>query len=412
MNAAATDVLVVGAGMVGASLAAALGQAGFAVTLLEAGAVPPAPQGELDTRVTALSLASERMLRRLDIWPAMARTGRVAGYRHMHVWDGAASIDFDAAALPADRLGSIVENQALQRAAVDAATAHETVQLHEHAPLGRIDWTGGAVEVDAAGRRWRARLVVGADGATSRVRGMARIASVGHAYGQRAIVCGIHPGGGHRDTAWQHFLPTGPLAFLPLADGRCAVVWSNDEPAAERLLAASPDDFLNALQAASAGRLGRLTGAGPRAAFPLQYRHAVDYVGPRVALVGDAAHAVHPLAGQGANLGLMDAAALTDVLVAARAAGEDWADRRVLARYARWRRGENLMVSLTLDGFKRLFGTSAPWTRRIRRAGLAATDRLGPLKRRIVNEASGFSGDLPSLAAPDPARLKDVIDFV
>ena len=410
MNAMATDVLIVGAGMVGASLAAALGQAGFAVTLLEAGAVPPPPQGQLDTRVTALSLASERMLRRLDIWPAMA--GRVAGYRHMHVWDGAATIDFDAAVLPADRLGSIVENQALQRAAVDAASAHETVQLHEHAPLGRVHWTNAVAEVEAAGRRWQARLVVGADGAASRVRGMARIPSVGHGYAQRAIVCGIHPGSGHRDTAWQHFLPTGPLAFLPLADGRCAVVWSNDEPAAERLLAASPEDFLNALQAASAGRLGRLTGLGPRAAFPLQYRHAVDYVGARVALVGDAAHAVHPLAGQGANLGLMDAAALTDVLLAARLAGEDWADLRVLARYARWRRGENLRVARTLDGFKRLFGTSAPWTRRIRRAGLAATDRLGPLKRHIVNEASGFSGDLPSLAAPDPARLKDVLDFV
>lgn len=412
MNMTATDVLIVGAGMVGASLAAALGQAGFVVTLLEAGAVPLAPQGEIDTRVTALSLASERMLRRLDIWPAMASAGRVAAYRHMYVWDGAAGIDFDAAALPADRLGSIVENQALQRAAVDAATAHETVQLHERAPLERIRWMNAGAEVDAAGRRWQARLVVGADGAASRVRGMARIPSVGHAYAQRAIVCGIHPGGGHRDTAWQHFLPTGPLAFLPLADGRCAVVWSNDEPAAERLLAASPDDFLNALQAASAGRLGRLTAPGPRAAFPLQYRHAVDYVAARVALVGDAAHAVHPLAGQGANLGLMDAAALTDVLVAARAAGEDWADRQVLARYARWRRGENLRVSLTLDGFKRLFGTSAPWTRRIRRAGLAATNRLGPLKRHIINEASGFTGDLPSLAAPDPARLKDVLDFV
>jgi 2-octaprenylphenol hydroxylase len=263
-----------------------------------------------------------------------------------------------------------------------------------------------ALEQDAAtlrlrdGRRVSTRLLVGADGRDSLVRDRVGIASRGWAYDQQALVANVEVERWHQETAWQRFLPTGPLAFLPLRDGRCAVVWSVAEPRAEELLGLDEDEFRSALEDAFDRRLGAIGAIGPRAAFPLRFQHAEQYVRPRLALIGDAAHAVHPLAGQGVNLGLMDAAELAEALDEARARGRDIGGAWTLRRYERARRGENALMLTAMDGFKRLFSNRILPVAVARSLGLAAVDRITPLKHVFMRHALGLSGGLPPLARP------------
>jgi len=202
----------------------------------------------------------------------------------------------------------------------------------------------------------------------------------------------------HQETAWQRFLPTGPLAFLPLHDGRCSIVWSTTPEQAEALLALDESAFAGALADAFDQRLGSIIEVGPRGAFPLRLQHAHAYVKPGLALIGDAAHVVHPLAGQGVNLGLLDTATLAEVILDALDAGRDFASFKTLRRYERWRKGDNLLMLGVMDGFKRLFGNSLPPVRLLRNAGLNLTDAAGPLKNLIARRAMGLEGDLPRLA--------------
>lgn len=249
-----------------------------------------------------------------------------------------------------------------------------------------------------------ADLLVGADGRDSWVRRQVGIEVKGWPYGQSAIVATVRPEHFHRETAWQRFLPSGPLAFLPLPDGLCSIVWSTRPEEAERLMALDDTAFGEALTAAFGCTLGEVTLEGPRGLFPLRLQHALEYVRPGLALVGDAAHAIHPLAGQGVNLGLMDAAALAEVLLAARQRGRPMGSELTLSRYQRWRKGENLAMMAAMDGFKRLFSNRIPPLRLVRNLGLLAADRAEPLKRIIVRRAMGLSGDLPRLARwPDCA---------
>jgi 2-octaprenylphenol hydroxylase len=206
----------------------------------------------------------------------------------------------------------------------------------------------------------------------------------------------------HRDTAWQRFLPSGPVAFLPLPEGYCSIVWSVPPARAEDLLGLSPEAFARELEAAVDLRLGRVVWLGERAVFPLFRQHAERYVRSRVALVGDAAHTIHPLAGQGVNLGFLDAAALAEVVLAARGRGEDAGALPVLRRYERWRKGHNLLVQGAMDGFRLLFGTDLSPVRLVRNLGLRLTDGAMPVKRLIMRRAMGLEGDLPPLARPLP----------
>lgn len=311
------DVVIVGAGMVGAALACALGESGLRIALLEAREPQAFVSGEeVDLRVSALSRASERILSALGAWESI-KTMRVSPYREMRVWDAgsAGRVHFDAASIGEPSLGHIVENRLIQHALLERACR-----------LSNLEWFCPAISVAVSfgdeyarvrledGRELHAALLVAADGADSRLRDMAGITTTGEPYDQHGVVTTIRTARHHGETAWQRFLPDGPLALLPLADGRCSIVWSTTPEHAEQLLQLPEAEFCATLTEVSEAVLGDVRACGPRARFPLRKLHADAYVRPRFALVGDAAHAVHPLAGQGVNLGFLDAAVLSEVL--------------------------------------------------------------------------------------------------
>lgn len=395
------DILVVGGGMVGAALVCACLGKGLRIALVETREPRRSwPAGEVDLRVSALNRASQRVLERLGAWDRILQLG-ASPYREMRVWDavGGGSIHFDSADLGEPDLGHIVENRVTQLALWERLEGSDEVTLLCPAALSEIELTADAALVDLKdGRRLSARLLVGADGRDSRVRGRVGIATRGWLYDQRAIVANVAVQEWHRETAWQRFLPTGPLAFLPLADGRCSIVWSATESRAEELLALEDADFRRELEAAIEGRLGAIGDVGPRAAFPLRLQHAEHYVKPRLALIGDAAHAVHPLAGQGVNLGFLDAAALAAALDEALERRRDIGGLWALRRYERARRGENMLMLGAMDGFKRMFSNALPPLAALRSAGLSAVDRLTPAKHLFMRHALGLGEDLPPLA--------------
>ena len=395
------DVVIAGGGMVGATLACALGNSPLSVALLEDTPLECIrPGAELDLRVSAITRASQRIFAAVGAWEGML-SWRVSPFREMRVWDagGSGQIHFDSAALGEPLLGWIIENRVIQTALLEQVKTLDNVELLCPANLSLASVREQGVHIQLQdGGELSARLLVGADGADSRVRHWARVDVGGWGYGQKAVVAAVGTEQPHQETAWQRFLPTGPLAFLPLHDGRCSIVWSTTLTQAEYLLELDEDAFALALGEAFEWRLGEITQVGPRGAFPLRLQHAHTYVKPHIALVGDAAHVVHPLAGQGVNLGLLDAAALAEVLLAAVAAGQDIGLLQVLRRYERWRKGENLLMLGVMDGFKRLFGSSLPPVRWLRNMGLNLTDMAGPVKDLIARRAMGLEGDLPRLA--------------
>jgi 2-octaprenylphenol hydroxylase len=397
------DLIIAGGGMVGSTLACALGEAGFSVALVESR--EPAriwPPQEVDLRVSALTRASQHILENLAVWQRMCNL-RVSPYREMRVWDatGSGAIHFDSATIGEPDLGHIVENRVTQLALWERLEQLQTVSLLCPAAVTTLERgpRGPRITLED-GRELRARVLVAADGARSRVRGLAGIAVRGWGYDQDALVATVRPEKHHRDTAWQRFMPSGPLALLPIDDGRCSIVWSTSPEHARELLALEPDAFCEALGGASDYALGAILETGPRASFPLRLQHALQYVQPGLALVGDAAHAIHPLAGQGVNLGLLDAATLAEVLVDARRAGRDLGSYGVLRRYERTRKGDNLLMLAAMDGFKRLFGNELPPLRLLRNLGLRLADSASPMKQLIMQRALGMLGEQPRLARP------------
>ena len=408
-RAPALDVAVVGGGMVGAAAALALARAGFSTALLEARA-PAAwdANAELDLRVVGLAPSSIALLDDLGVWTSI-REARVGPYSHMHVWDAesGAAIDFDAARERRDRLGYIVENalvqwmlwQALDAAqgrgsaagAGSAGAAAAGVRRLCPAEVRGFEAREDRIQLELAdGETLTAALLVAADGAASPLRQLAGIGTRGRDYAQRAVVAHVATERPHEDTAWQRFLPGGPLALLPLADGRSSVVWSLPEAEARRVLALDEQGFRDELGVASDFRLGRIVAATPRAAFPLKLQLAERYQADRFVLLGDAAHAVHPLAGQGVNLGLRDVAELRDTLVDARAAGRDIGAAHVLRRYARRRRSADTLDALGFDALARIYAWQSPALIAARSVGVRLLDRLTPLKRKLSEHAAGF----------------------
>jgi 2-octaprenylphenol hydroxylase len=400
------DLVIVGAGMVGSALALALANSGLSVVLLDRGPLTPgAVEGDLpfEPRVSALSLASQRILQRLGAWDGILAR-RVSPYQAMHVWDGSGTgaVHFDAASVHAEVLGHIVENRVVQNALLERL-AEANVLLLPEARLELLRRSGDQWLVQLAGdRQIRAPLVVAADGATSAVRRLAGLETREWDYLHHAIVTSVRCAESHQRTAWQRFTDDGPLAFLPLDRGGdtrwCSIVWSCTPKQGERLMALDDAAFCQALGEAFEHRLGRVECSDTRLCIPLRQRHAKRYVEPGLALIGDAAHVIHPLAGQGVNLGFLDAAVLAEELRHAQARGESIAEQRVLERYERRRMPHNLAMMAAMEGFQRVFQDDRLPLRWLRNAALKQVDRHFEAKALFVRRALGLSGDVPELA--------------
>lgn len=402
------EIAVVGGGVVGAATALALAREGFDVALIEKGAPPAAFKPEhYDARVYAISPGSARFLESCGVWNRIAAQ-RASPYTRMQVWEGtpAQSLSFDAAELAVPELGYIIEDSLL-RASLWDALAGVTIMTGVHvtnldpvnvgAPSGATITLVGAPK-GAPTRRLKlsngetleAELVVAAEGADSPLREWAGIGVGGWAYPQRSIVANVTTEKPHRGSAYQRFMHGGPLAFLPLADGRSSIVWSTDIAEAEELMALSDAEFRKCLGEAFQQHLGEVTAADKRHAFPLRLLHAQNYVAPGVALVGDAAHVIHPMAGQGLNLGLADVAALVAVLCEARKQKKSVGALRVLQRYERQRKAENVEALALVDGLHRLFRLRAPGLGGLRGMGMSLVGRAGMVKTALAKRAMGI----------------------
>ena len=398
------DVVIVGGGMVGACVAALMARdqrlAGWSVAVVEP-AVPQAPvAGAVDLRVSALSRASELILRHAGAWPLIEH--EACPYSDMVVWDAAGRRDgrdvlrFSAAETGEPNLGHIADNQRVQWALHQSPHVRGVTQLR--AGLEELDFDEDAARLTLSdGRRYTCALVVGADGGKSRVRELCGIGRAGWTYGQTAVVAHLRPEQSHRGTAYQRFLPDGPIAFLPLRDGRVSLVWTTTPDEAAALQAMEPAEFGRRVTEASDRVLGRVELESGRAGFPLTLWHSREYVRPHLALVGDAAHTIHPLAGQGVNLGFLDGAALVEVLGDAMAAGSDAFSLRSLRRYERWRRSENALMLGVCDSINRLFGEKNVAVAGLRRLGLGLVAGQPFARRALVQRALGLAGDLPAL---------------
>ncbi len=402
------EIAVIGGGLAGACVAALLARHAriepVRIALLAPEQPPPpAPDAPPELRVAAISRASERILRAAGAWQRL-EPARLTPYERMRVWHesadpyGAGCLSFDAAEVGEPNLGYIVEMSALQRACLDAFCAAGGTLIGDPVRALRIE--PEAVTLECGPALHTARLAVGADGAHSQVRERAGLAARVRRYGQLALVASIATGIGHGSTAWQRFLRTGPLALLPMFDGSSSLVWSLDEEQAVTLRDCEAAQFEQRLEAASAGVLGVTRLRSERLAFPLQSLAAQSYVAPRCALIGDAAHVIHPLAGQGANLGLLDAAALCDAVAAGVVEREDPGALRVLRRYEQQRRTHNLAMDAAMSALRFGFAAAGGPVAWLRDAGLAGINRSAALKRMLAREALGIAGRLPALARP------------
>jgi 2-polyprenylphenol 6-hydroxylase len=385
------DVAVVGAGMVGAALALRLADAKFDVALVEAREPPRwRSEDDVDLRVVAMAPSSVAFLDRVGAWNEIAAS-RACAYTRMHVWDAAApgELNFDAKEQGESALGFIVENRLIQSVLWNSLTkADVTLRMPANVVATDVDADRRTLTLDD-GTSLSARLVIAADGAESALRKMVGIDVTERSYDQRAIVAHVTTERPHAATAWQRFLPHATLAFLPLGDGRSSIVWSAPCETVERLLALDDTAFCRELGAAFDFRLGTVTATTKRVAIPLRLLLAKHYIAPRFALAGDAAHVVHPLAGQGVNLGLRDTAELADALIDARDAKRDFAADSVLRRYERPRRSDDSLSAYAFDTIQRVFGSESLPLAAARGAALSIVDKVPPLKKLFARHAAG-----------------------
>ena len=403
-----SDVLIVGGGLNGSALALALAQGGLSVTVVDA--IPADTRGTsgFDGRSYALALASQRLLSAIGLWAGLAADAQPI--LEIKVSDGHAGegpapfvLEFDHAEIEEGPMGFMIEDRFLRRALLSAMAAEPRITHLAGATVVAQDVKPAGVTVTlASGGTRTARLLVGCDGRRSGTADRAGIARTGWDYGQTALVCAIGHEKPHHGIAHQFFMPPGPLAILPLPGNRCSIVWSETHEQAAAIQALDDAGYLAALHPRFGDFLGEIHLAGTRFTYPLSLTLANALIGDRLALVGDAAHGVHPIAGQGLNLGLRDVAALAEVLVDARRRGEEIGARDVLERYQRWRRWDTATLALATDGFNRLFSNDNPLLRAVRDIGLGAVNAMPGLRRRFIREAAGLNGELPRLMKGRP----------
>lgn len=397
------DVVIVGGGMVGLTLALALKDSSMSVAVIDAqtGDRPLTEQPEL--RVSAISRASETIFKQLGVWSSIV-SGRHQAYTRMMVWDkdSFAEINFSAQQVDQQHLGHIIENQQICRSLWQQVEHADNIELLAPKRINKLVFgqQESFISLDDDSML-TASLVVGADGANSYVRQQAAMPLTFWDYDHLAIVATIKTELPHLLTARQVFTPSGPLAFLPLEDpNTCSIVWSQQAEQAQALLELNDKDFGHALTAAFDARLGICEVVSERQSFPLRMRYARQWIKDRVALVGDAAHTIHPLAGQGANLGLLDAAALAEHILNLVDEEKDIGLAKNLRAYERWRKTEAVKMIASMEGFKRLFAGNNPLQKLLRGAGLSAVDKLPLVKQTIIQQAMGLDGELPDLAKP------------
>ncbi len=403
------DIVIIGGGLVGASLACALGRSGLRLGVVEAVPLNSAAQPSYDDRAVALAFGSRRIFEGLGVWADIERLGAYP-IEHIHISDrgrfGFARLHATDAGLPA--LGYVVPTRVLGRALYQALQGLTNVRVLCPAAMQSLSIGADAAVVDikegADTKRLRTRLVVAADGAHSAVRQAAGIEARRSEYAQVAIVTNVTAAEPHRNTAYERFTDSGPLAVLPMAGNTCGVVWSAQRAEVDAILAWSEEEFLARLQERFGERLGRFTRAGRRVSYPLALTRVREQVRERLVLIGNAAHTVHPVAGQGFNLGLRDVAALAEVIEDALTQGADIASLAVLKRYAEWRRRDNQVTARFTDGLIGLFSNDLTPLALGRNLGLIAADLLPPVKRGFIRMTSGLAGRQPRLARGLPAH--------
>ncbi|MCM2561770.1 FAD-dependent monooxygenase [Lutimaribacter sp. EGI FJ00015] len=399
-----SDILIVGGGLNGPALALAAAQAGLSSAVIDTQPKAVLEGAAFDGRAYALALGSVRMLRALGLWQAVA--DKAQPMLEIKVSDGRAGegplspffLHFDHAEIEEGPMGHMLEDRFLRRALIEAMDENDRVRVLNAATVvaQEVDAQGVTVEL-ADGRSLRARLLVGADGRASGTAARAGIRRTGWDYGQTALVCAIDHEKPHGGIAHQFFMPPGPLAILPLPGNRSSIVWSETHETAERFMALDDAGFLEVLRPRFGDFLGDIAIAGQRFSYPLNLTVANSFVAARLALIGDAAHGMHPIAGQGLNAGFRDVAALAQVLGEARARGEEIGTAPVLERYQGWRRFDTATLAMTTDLTNRLFSNDNPLLRAVRDVGMGAVNAVPGLRRGFIREAAGLTGDLPDL---------------
>jgi 3-demethoxyubiquinol 3-hydroxylase len=393
------DVIIVGGGMVGAAVACSLGGSNLRVALIEAQA-PEAFSAEQphDLRVSALSIASRNILETIGAWEGIT-SRRFCPFKRMRVWESAGDTTFNSDDIRLPELGYIVENRITQLALLERLPAFSNVQVFMPTTIEKFNYNGSSSDVILAdGTELQTKLLVAADGGQSRIRQSVGLGVTSWDYNQHALVIYVETAYPQQDITWQRFVPSGPQAFLPLTDNYGSIVWYQSPDEVRRLKALPLDALKTELLAAFPDCLGEINQILGVASFPLKRQHAQRYVKPGIALVGDAAHMINPLAGQGVNIGLLDAAALAEVLVEAESRGKDIADLTVLKRYEAMRRNENLKMMTVMDVFYKSFSNDILPVKLIRNLGLGLAQRITPVRNKVMKAAMGLEGKLPKLA--------------
>ncbi len=400
------DVVVVGAGMVGATVACGLGGSSLRVAVVEQ-SLPENFSSEQphDLRVSALSIASKNILQAVGAWQGILNR-RFCPFRRMRVWETAGDTEFNSDDISLPELGYIVENRVTQLALLDSLADFNNIEMIAPVKIQSINYsTSGETTLQLDdGSSLQTKVLVAADGGNSRVRQTVGLGVTSWDYKQHALVIYVETDYGQQDITWQRFVPSGPQAFLPLTGNFGSIVWYNSADEIRRLKLLSSEDLISELTDAFPSCLGKIKQVLGKASFPLKRQHAQQYIKPGIALVGDAAHMINPLAGQGVNIGLLDAAALVEVLIEAKTKGEDIASVSILRRYEKMRRHDNLRMMTLMDDFYRVFSNDILPIKFFRNMGLGLVERVIPAKNKVMRMAIGQEGNLPKMALGKPLK--------